>query len=62
VTGKVVNLSRARKARARDDKRRKADANAARHGRTRGKREADRVEAVKTARDLDAHRRGDDEP
>jgi MoxR-like ATPase len=61
VTGKLVNLSRARKARAREEARRKADANAARHGRTRADREADRAKAEKAARHLDAHRREDDE-
>ena len=60
MTGKVVNLSRARKARARDEKRRQADENAARFGRTKAERAADRAEADKAARHLDQHRREDD--
>ena len=60
MTGKVVNLTRARKARARDDKRRKADENAARFGRTRAEREAEAQAADKATRHLDQHRREDD--
>jgi len=61
VSGKLVNLSRARKTRARDEKRRKADQNAARFGRTRAEREAEAARAAKAARDLDAHRRDEGE-
>ena len=63
VSGKLVNLSRARKTRARDEKRRKADQNAARFGRTRGPSARPKPPApAKAARDLDAHppRRGRD--
>ena len=60
MTGKVVSLSRARKTREREDKRRQADANAAKHGRTKADKVADAAEANKAERDLDGHRRDDD--
>ena len=52
-----VNLNRARKARARDEARRRADANALRHGRTKAEREARAAEAERAARRHDGHRR-----
>ena len=62
MTAKVVTLSRARKTRARDDKRQKADANAAKFGRTKAEREAAALEAAKAARHLDQHKReGEDQ-
>ena len=54
---KPVNLNHARKARAKEERRRKADANAARHGRTRAERDADAAEAGRRAKTLDDHRR-----
>jgi phage protein D len=54
---KVVNLNKARKARARSQARATADANALRFGRTRSQREAEEQAATKAARTLDAHRR-----
>jgi hypothetical protein len=60
VTGKVVNLSRARKARARDDKKRQADANAARHGRSKAERQAAEAAKDRAARHLDGHERDKD--
>lgn len=59
MTAKVVNLSRARKSRARDDKRAKADANAAKFGRTKAERDAAAQTAEKAARHLDQHKRED---
>ena len=53
----VVNLRRARKAKARDDARREANGNAARFGRTRGEREAEDARAALEARRLDGHER-----
>ena len=55
----IVNLRQARKRRARDEKRRKGDANAAKHGRK--KAESARVEALAELdrRRLDGHRRED---
>ncbi|AHM05050.1 hypothetical protein roselon_02751 [Roseibacterium elongatum DSM 19469] len=57
MSGKIVNLSRARKTRARDDKRRQADANAARFGRNKAERDLDQARTGKEAAHLDAHRR-----
>ncbi|WP_298432961.1 DUF4169 family protein [uncultured Jannaschia sp.] len=54
---KLVNLKAARKARDRDAARAAGDANAAKHGRTKAEREAERAAAAKAARDLDGHRR-----
>lgn len=59
MTGKVVSLSRLRKARARDEARRQADANAARHGRTKAEKAAEATRARKAEGDLDGHRRDD---
>lgn len=61
MTAKIVTLSRARKTRARDDKRRQADANAALFGRTKAEREAEARAAEKAARHLDQHKREADE-
>jgi hypothetical protein len=60
VTGKVINLRRARKRKARDKARTQADASAARHG------EAKPVRSLREAREaleerwLDGHRLGHD--
>ena len=54
---KVVNLRRARKAKARNDARREADGNAARFGRSRTEREADAARAALEVRRLDGHER-----
>ncbi len=59
MTGKLVSLSRARKTRAREDKRQKADANAAKFGLSKAERAAQAQAADKAARLLDAHRRED---
>lgn len=58
-SGKIVSLSRARKARARADRKRQADENAARFGRSRAEREAEAARADKARRDLDGHARSD---
>ncbi|MEM8824341.1 MAG: DUF4169 family protein [Pseudomonadota bacterium] len=54
--GKVINLRKARKTRARKDKAAKADANAARHGRTKAQKTVEDAAAAKARRDLDGHR------
>ena len=54
---KVVNLRRARKAKARTEAKREADGNAARFGRTKAEREADAARAALEARRLDGHER-----
>lgn len=52
---KVVNLRRARKAKARGEAARSADANAARHGRTKAERRAEEDAADRAARHVDGH-------
>jgi phage protein D len=54
---KVVNLRTVRKQAARAAARAEAEANAAKHGRTKAERALQKAEAEKAARDLDAHRR-----
>lgn len=56
----VVNLGRFRKEKARAEKRAEADANAAKHGRTRAEKALDKARAEKAARDLDGHERDRD--
>ncbi len=53
----VVNLNRFRKEKARAEKRAEADANAAKHGRTKAEKALDKARAEKAARDLDGHER-----
>ncbi|AZQ66296.1 DUF4169 family protein [Silicimonas algicola] len=57
MTGKVVNLSKARKARAKGQDKARADANAVKFGRTKGEKAKERAEADKATRDLDGHER-----
>ena len=54
---KIVNLRQARKQRDRAAKQAAADANAARHGRTKAKRLAEEQEAAKAEKTLDGHKR-----
>jgi hypothetical protein len=60
MTGQVINLNKARKARAKVAAKDKADANAARFGRTKGDKAAEKAEADRTRRGLDAHLRDRD--
>ena len=53
----IVNLRRARKAKARDDARRAGDENAAKHGRSGGEKARDAAERAAEIRRLDGHRR-----
>jgi hypothetical protein len=53
----IINLNRARKAKARVDKAAQADANRARFGRTKAEKAADDAEAARLKRDLDGARR-----
>lgn len=62
MTGKVVSLSRVRKTRARDEKRRKADSNAAKHGRTKAERDAEAKRMAKADFHLDGHKTAPDTP
>jgi len=57
VSGKIVNLSRVRKTRARDDKRRRGDENAAKFGRSKAERALQDARAEKDSAHLDAHKR-----
>ncbi len=59
MTGKVVNLNRARKTRARVAAKAEADANALKFGRTRAERAAETAEAQRIARELDGKKRED---
>lgn len=52
---KVVNLNRFKKRKARDDKRRAGDENAARHGVTKAETDLSKARAEKARRDLDGH-------
>ncbi|MEM8775766.1 MAG: DUF4169 family protein [Pseudomonadota bacterium] len=52
-----VNLNRFRKAKARDEKRAKADENAVKFGRTKAQREVEEAERDAARKTLDAHRR-----
>ena len=56
VTGEVVNLRLARKAKARDDKRKQAEANRALHGATKATKKHLKAEAERAARLLDGAR------
>jgi hypothetical protein len=55
----IVNLNKARKAKARATKKARADANAAKFGRTKAEKTLERAKADKAHSDLDAHRRED---
>jgi hypothetical protein len=55
--GEVVNLRTAKKQAARKAARSAADANAAKHGRTKVERDLQKAMAEKSARELDGHKR-----
>jgi hypothetical protein len=55
----IINLNRARKARAREDAGQQAAANRAAHGRTKGQRQTTEAERERAARLLDGHKRED---
>lgn len=57
MTGVVVNLRQARKARLRVEKETIAQANRAKFGRTKGEKARDKAEAERTARTVDGARR-----
>lgn len=60
MTGKVVSLSRVRKARVRQAARSDADANAAKHGRTKAERNVEAARKALAEKRLDSHERSDD--
>jgi hypothetical protein len=53
----IVNLRQAKKQAARNAARSSADANAAKHGRTKVERELEKARAEKATRALDGHKR-----
>ncbi|MBS0280989.1 MAG: DUF4169 family protein [Proteobacteria bacterium] len=53
----IVNLRQARKAKARDEKAKTADANRALHGTPKHLRKLAKARSDKAARDLDAHKK-----
>lgn len=53
----IVNLNRARKAKARTDKRAKAASNRAKHGRTKGEKARDSAEAARLRDMVDGARK-----
>ena len=55
--GELVNLRQARKAKARDEKAKAADANRTLHGTPKHLRNLAKARAKKAARDLDAHKK-----
>lgn len=58
----IVNLNRARKAQARVKKRAEGDENAAKFGRTKSQKAAEKSAADRARQTLDAHRREDGDP
>jgi hypothetical protein len=64
MTAEIVNLRRARKAKARKQAKARADENRARFGRSKAERDAERRAKSLAERRLDSHRRdgGEDEP
>lgn len=56
MTGKVVNLNKARKDRARTVRRTQAAENSVKFGRTKAERDAERATRDKTAKHVDDHK------
>ena len=57
MSGDIINLRQARKAKARADKDKKAAENRRLHGRTKTEKKADKHAKDRAARDLDGHKR-----
>ena len=53
----IINLRRARKAKARDEKQKAAEANRAVHGTPKHLRDLAKAKTAKAVRDLDAHKK-----
>ena len=60
MTGEIINLTKARKDRARAEARATAAGNRAAFGRTQGQKDAARIAAERMKRDLDGAKRDDD--
>ena len=61
MSAEIVNLRRARKARARIEKDAKAAENRRRHGRTKAEKQAESAERERAERRIESHRREPDE-
>ena len=57
MTARVINLRQWRKDRVRDDRRRVADGNAEKHGRTKSERAAEDDARARAEKHLDEHKR-----
>ena len=57
MSGTPINLNRARKARARAQKREQGDENAVKFGRTKAQKQAEDADRAKAQRHLDQHRK-----
>lgn len=57
MSGTIINLRQARKAKTRVEKEQTADANRRRHGRTKAEKEADKCTQTKADQHLDGHKR-----
>jgi len=55
----IVNLNKARKAKARADQKARADENAVKFGQSKTARALDKAQSEKSSRDHDSHRRDD---
>ena len=60
MTGEIVNLNKARKAKAKTDAKAKAVANRAKHGETTAERAVKLIERLRAEKKLDAHKRDED--
>jgi Domain of unknown function (DUF4169) len=61
MSAEIVNLRRARKARARAEKEDKAAENRRRHGRSKAEKQAESAERERAGRHVESHRRQPDE-
>lgn len=57
MSGDIINLRQARKAKVRADKEQTADENRRRHGRTKGEKKAEKSAQTKADQHLDGHKR-----
>ena len=62
MTAEIINLRRARKAKARADRATKAEENRVRFGRTKAERKKTEAETLSSRRRLDAHKRDTERP
>lgn len=60
MSGRLISLSKQRKARARAASRRKADANSVKFGRSKAVQKAEADDQQRLTRHLDAHRKDDE--